>query len=208
MAMLIDLILKPHSQDHGPLFLWMDNCGAHKTGPLGPIYREANVEVGFLPPNMTYILQVLDLAVNGPLKAHIRGLRAERVFSYFQVYKQDYLRELNKAVNQRVKPTWCPPKPSMKECIIDIISLINNDFAKESFKEGLKRCFIDTGTAPDINGIFKVYKQSSSQGTMKIAPAGTFDSFETGLISEEEIANIIANGEDEDYSDEEDQNDE
>jgi hypothetical protein len=157
---------------------------------------------------MTYILQVLDLAVNGPLKAHIRGLRAERVFSYFQVYKHDYLRELNKAVNQRVKPTWCPPKPSMKECIIDIISLINNDFAKESFKEGLKRCFIDTGTAPDINGIFKIYKQSSSQGTMKIAPAGTFDSFETGLISEEEIANIIANGEDEDYSDEEDQNDE
>jgi hypothetical protein len=208
MAMLIDLILKPYSQRHGHLFLWMDNCGAHKTGPLPDIFSAANVEVGFLPPNMTYILQVLDLAVNGPLKAHIRKLRAERVFKYFQHYKRTYLSEMDKPVNQRVKPPWSPPKPTMKECILDIMNLIANDFTKRSFKAGLKKCFIDTGTALDENGRFKIYEQSSSQGTMKIAPAGTFDTFESGVISEEQIADYIANGEDDDFNEEEEQDNE
>ena len=31
-----------------------------------------------LPPNMASELQVLDLAVNGPIKAYIRNLRAEK----------------------------------------------------------------------------------------------------------------------------------
>ena len=35
----------------------------HKGDCLDAIYEEANVEVGYLPPNMTYILQVLDLVV-------------------------------------------------------------------------------------------------------------------------------------------------
>ena len=47
----------------------MDNCGVHKGDCLDAIYEEANVEVGYLPENMTYILQVLDLVVNGPIKA-------------------------------------------------------------------------------------------------------------------------------------------
>jgi hypothetical protein len=66
MAMLIDLILEPHSRKVGKLFLWMDNCGPHKTPCLNQLYAEANTNVGLFPPNMTASLQVLDLVVNGP----------------------------------------------------------------------------------------------------------------------------------------------
>ena len=50
-----------------------DNCSVHKGSCLclDAIYLEANIQVKYLPPNMTYILQVLDLVVNGPIKAHI-----------------------------------------------------------------------------------------------------------------------------------------
>ena len=37
--------------------------------------------------NMTGELQVLDLVVNGPLKAHIRTVRANRLYKSFQDYK-------------------------------------------------------------------------------------------------------------------------
>lgn len=99
MAMLIDLILKPEAQKRGgKLFLWMDNCGLHKSPTLQRIYEEANVTVGFLPPNMTYILQVLDLVVNGPLKAHMRELRALRILEYFREYKVLYAAEQVKVI--------------------------------------------------------------------------------------------------------------
>ena len=60
MAMCIDLILKPESEKRGnKLFLWQDNFSAHKTSCLDSIYSEANIETDYLPPNMTYILQVI-----------------------------------------------------------------------------------------------------------------------------------------------------
>jgi hypothetical protein len=66
MAMLIDLILKPQAALRGGcLLVWMDNCSAHHVDMLTPIFQEANVEVAFLPPNTTYLLQVLDLVRKG-----------------------------------------------------------------------------------------------------------------------------------------------
>ena len=45
------------------------------------------MDIAFLPKNMTGELQVLDLVVNGPLKAHIRKNRANALYSSFQEYK-------------------------------------------------------------------------------------------------------------------------
>lgn len=36
---------------------------------------------------MTDIFQVMDLAVNGPLKASIRRMRPQSLFAYFQYWK-------------------------------------------------------------------------------------------------------------------------
>ena len=59
MAMSIDLILKPEALKRGgKLFLWQDNCAVHKQTCLDRIYDDANVQADYLPPNMTYILQV------------------------------------------------------------------------------------------------------------------------------------------------------
>jgi hypothetical protein len=60
MAMCIDLILKPEAIVRGgKLFLWQDNCRVHKVTCLDdPVYANALVEAEYLPPNMTYILQV------------------------------------------------------------------------------------------------------------------------------------------------------
>ena len=91
---------------------------------LHQIFTEACVEVGYLPPNMTQFLQVLDLVVNGPLKAHIRLLRAENLLKYFREYKHSYNVELEKPIDQRVTPKWNPPKPSMEECILKVMELV------------------------------------------------------------------------------------
>jgi hypothetical protein len=208
MAMLIDLILKPYANVHGPLFLWMDNCGSHKTGPLPPIFTEANVKTGFLPPNTTYILQVLDLVVNGPLKAHIRGLRAERMLEYFQIFKQLFISEASKPPAERSLPVWKPPKPTMTQCILDVMNLISSKFATPKFKNSLKKSFISTGAAPDSNGNFVIYKETTGHGTMEKAPAGTIENFldNTNVsINEIQLATILADQMDNEDAEEEDQ---
>ena len=58
------------------MLLWCDNCGSHKTTSVMEVIDEVGVDVVFLLKNMTGELQVLDLVVNGPLKAHIRTNRA------------------------------------------------------------------------------------------------------------------------------------
>jgi hypothetical protein len=125
-------------------------------------------QIGFLPANMTYILQVLDLVVNGPLKA-IRKLRAQRILDYFGEYKQLYKNEETKPENQRVKPKWSPPKPSMKQCILDIIDLIENkQFSKDKFQQGIRKTFISTGTSMQQDGSFVVYKHKTVKERLKL----------------------------------------
>jgi len=104
------------------MLLLMDNCGPHKTDCLHSVFNEANVEVGLLPPNMTSELQVLDLVVNGPIKAHIRKLRAQRICNYFDKYRGIFRDQRKLRVTQL--PKWDPPKPSLEECIQDMFKLL------------------------------------------------------------------------------------
>ena len=53
---------------------------------------------------MTYILQVLDLVANGPLKAHMRQLRAKRIVGYFKRNKEQYYAQVALPLDRRVKP--------------------------------------------------------------------------------------------------------
>ena len=89
MLMWFDLIILPIKNEKKKLFLWVDNCGSHKTDLVRKYVTENEIDVAYLPPNMTSELQVLDLVVNGPLKTHIRQLRAKRIVSYLQQYLKD-----------------------------------------------------------------------------------------------------------------------
>mmetsp|Transcript_27074 Transcript_27074/g.38559 ORF Transcript_27074/g.38559 Transcript_27074/m.38559 type:complete len:240 (-) Transcript_27074:217-936(-) len=80
--------------------------------------------------------QVLDLVVNGPLKAHIKGLRAARVFNYFQQFKIIYEEEKNKPVEERKRPKWNCPKPTLHQCIKDLMAIFQNGpFVQQKLKE-------------------------------------------------------------------------
>ena len=58
------------------LVVW-DNCGPPKTGAVQAVTAENQLTTEELPPKMTDRLQVMDLVVNGPVKAGIRCARAE-----------------------------------------------------------------------------------------------------------------------------------
>lgn len=84
MIMWLELIIAPLKVKLGKILIWFDNCGCHKTPIVSTSFLENNIDVTFLPPNMTAILQVLDLVVNGPLKSHVRQLRAKRIVRSFK----------------------------------------------------------------------------------------------------------------------------
>ena len=84
MTLWFEVIIKPLKDKVGKMLIWCDNRGSHKTTSVTQVIREVGVDVCFLPKNMTGELQVSDLVVNGPLKAHIRPIRANRLNHSFQ----------------------------------------------------------------------------------------------------------------------------
>ena len=83
MILWFEFLIQPIKEKIGKMILWCDNCGSHKTTYVMDIIREIGVDVVFLPKNMTGELQVLDMVVSGPLKAHIRTNRANRLYKSF-----------------------------------------------------------------------------------------------------------------------------
>ena len=170
MMMFVDLILKDIKDADGKLLLWMDNCGPHKTDEVSDFIKESGVETALLPPNMTDLLQVLDLVVNGPLKRHTRTLRANRIVDCFKEYKLSLERLGDQSATL---PAFKPPKPMMQQSMQDLISLVANEFSCPTFKDGVKRSFIKTGMSKNVDGQFVKYETCQSTLNMKIEPTGT-----------------------------------
>ena len=205
MMMWVELVINPIKERDSKLLLWFDNCGCHKTAAIEQVMKDLDIKVACLPPNMTAILQVLDLVVNGPLKAHIRNNRARKIVKCFRTFKD--LCNLNslKPSGEREVLTFEAPKPEMMECISDLIILFgpNGDFQKQKFKEGIISSFKKTGTIPssindDCTSNFVPYKEEKICGTMKVIALGThpadyFDIPNAPILNEEsaEIHNAI-----------------
>ena len=106
------------------------------------VIDEIGVDVAFLPKNMTGELQVLDLVVNGPLKAHIRTNRANVLYQSFQEYKVKRAADNDLPLSQRNCPVFSPPKPTMLGGIKDLIMLFDGPFKETKFKDCINRTFI------------------------------------------------------------------
>ena len=179
MVMWYELVMQPMRMKLGKMLLWCDNCGSHKTSSVRDIILETDIDVAFLPPNMTSELQVLDLVVNGPIKSHIKNKRAERLYESFQTYKAGREADMSLPSDQRKNPDFVPPKPLMTEGMQDLILLFDNQFKQEKFRNCINASFVSTGTLPlyseddSSNQIFKIYEKFHASGTLPIAPQGT-----------------------------------
>lgn len=181
MAMFADVVMNSDYVDKtesGRRLLWMDNCGSHKTDAIVKLFHELDIDMALLPPNMTDLLQVLDLVVNGPIKAHIRNLRAERILTAFRDYKENVEREHELAQIEQRSPNFVKfsvPKPSMEQGIKDLIDLIENEFTEMEFKKGLVRSFTQTGMIPanDLSS-FVEYTSKSSSGSIQVLKSTKF----------------------------------
>ena len=145
MIMWLETIVAPLKVRLGKLLIWFDNCGCHKTALVDSVINGLQVHVACLPPNMTGVLQVLDLVVNGPLKAHSRRLRGSRIVASFQKFAHLYELESLKPAAEREILEFEPPKPDMLEGIQDLFDLFAGGFKEKKFIEGVNRSFINTG---------------------------------------------------------------
>jgi hypothetical protein len=179
MAMLCDLVYGPYIASNcnaaSKLLIWMDNFSAHKTETLKHVFEENKLTVAYLPPNMTYLLQVLDLVVNGPIKNHVRCQRAKSIFDYLQDFRRHFNAELQKPYDDRKMPKWGPPKPTLFGCITDILHLFHagGNFTTDQFKAMVQKSFLKTGCAPNADGVFTRYVDTDTKGSFSYAPTGT-----------------------------------
>ena len=187
MVLWFDVVMKPIKELLGKMLLWNDNCGSHKTTPVRDEIKKIGIDVAYLPRNMTSELQVLDLVVNGPLKAHIRTNRANRLYKSFQVFKKERDENNKLPMAQRTSSEFKPPKPNLLEGINDLFLLFGNEFKSQKFRECINRTFVKTGTIPipqeDSTSPtqFQAYRGEEQSGTMLVAPEGTYDPKESDI---------------------------
>eukprot|EP00966_Prymnesium_polylepis_P297546 6874492-Prymnesium_polylepis.1 len=75
---------------------------------------------------MTDILQVMDLIVNGPVKAGIRRARIEALFNFVQSFKIARLQHLAKK-DGTLPPEFKPPKPSQDDGLRTVLKVIKDN---------------------------------------------------------------------------------
>ncbi len=189
LAMWADTQVGPWAKSTGrkKLIVW-DNCGPHNVPAIKAVFEEHELATCSLPPKMTDILQVMDLVVNGPLKAAIRRDRCEQLFAFFIQFKGKCALELMKPLENRVMPTFTPPKPKLIDGLRSLIKACALDLSKETFQDGLRRSFVAVGLAPNEQGAFTNYaSHSRSRLSVALAPADSpdEDSFVLGDVAAE-----------------------
>jgi hypothetical protein len=119
---------------------------------------------------MTSTLPVMDLVVNGPLKAAIRHARVDSLGSFFQDWKCEVLAALSKPIGQQDRPKYSPPKATLSEGLCAMHSACSDLFKRLEFQAGLRRTFVKVGIAPDEEGRYVAYT-GQERGTLAAALA-------------------------------------
>ena len=82
-------------------------------------------------------------------------------------------------------PQWELAKPTLHQCISDLIKLVAGNFSEEKFKSSIKKSFLSTGTMYSGDYKFTPYRRHAGFGTMKVDATALPDAeFE---LSEDEI---------------------
>lgn len=157
ICMWADVQLGPHfAKKRKKCLLVWDNCGPHKVAAVREVFKEWGIRSEELPPKMTDILQVMDLIVNGPLKAGIRRARIEDLFSFFQSWKIARLQHMAKK-DGTLPPAFKPPKPTLAKGLLTIFKVIKENLETPRFKQSMKQCFVHVGLSKGPDGTYAVY---------------------------------------------------
>ena len=139
MAMMCDVLIGSLLEDVGGALLIWDNCGPHKVPAVKEVFESWNIATRELPPRCSSELQVMDLVVNGPLKAAVRRQRTRNLFNYFQTWKIDRLKALT---DQVMLPPFAPPAPKLAEGLMALFEVLKTKLAAPEFNDSLDRIFI------------------------------------------------------------------
>jgi hypothetical protein len=117
----VELCLKPYVTDvpHGivPLLL-LDDFKVHKMGVVVQAIQALGVEVEFIPPGCTGMVQPVDVGYNKPLKAKVRDQYREWIFA------QD-----------PDKPIPCPTRRHVSEWIIVAKRMIQDTMVRNAWRK-------------------------------------------------------------------------
>jgi hypothetical protein len=171
MVMWIELVLSPAVKKRDPtpfnnMLVW-DNCGPHKTEAVLDTLAAHHIHVETLPPNMTDQLQVMDLVVNGPMKAALRNHRASHLGTHLAMFRAKYQAAVDVG---GVPPKYDPPLNTLSEAITIMRKLHQKEFAAETFAASIRKSFVSVGVAPmDGAGNFQQWRAASSVETVYAA---------------------------------------
>jgi hypothetical protein len=150
LMMWLQLLVVPWAMRNGrrPVVVW-DNFEPHST--VVRIIRagqwippaELCLAFEFLPPNCTKWLQVMDLVVNGTLKAAMRRLRLAHLYEYFQDWRFAYLQKQHLPPDER--PKFTPLDIKLKDGVQWFFAACSEAFASASFRSGMVRSFCKVG---------------------------------------------------------------
>ena len=121
----------------------------------------------------------MDIFVNGPVKSHIRMIRAERLLIYFNVYKILFNDQLKLRPTRRCIPKRRPPKQNLHETMQDIIRVNLFETKFKIFQDGMAKSFVSTGRILKADGSLVPYSTNKHKlrFTIKVKPTGTTDEF-------------------------------
>jgi hypothetical protein len=141
-------------------------------------FKNLDIKMLMYPKNMTDLLQVLDLVVNGPVKQHIRRYRAKAQKKSMQKYvlwrqTQQMLPEEEREFKQ-----WITPKATVYDGIQVLLTFWDKQLKEQAFKNSVAAVFLSKGSAPDEDYNFEPYveaKKTKCARGLAIEPLGTKD---------------------------------
>jgi hypothetical protein len=127
------------------VLLVLDNCGPHKTPAVEQAFILAGWKVMFFPPNMTHLLQPMDLVVNSVVKSAMRKRRIGHLMKYFRTYQAE-CRQVQRLQPPLPLPAFNPPSPTIAHGLDGMFEMREQSLLKDSFKlslsQGLSKCWI------------------------------------------------------------------
>ena len=164
--MWMDVQMKPWAErKRGKALIVWDNCGSHKTAAVQSVISEVGLTAEELPKNMTDILQVMDLVVNGPIKHGIRNARAMALYSYFQSWR---IARMSAQLNHTPLPPFAPPKPKVEDGLRTLLDVLSTNLATPKFEKSMVKTFVQVGLLKE----HEQYVQYSGKGKGALMAGG------------------------------------